>query len=111
MESKAIFKQVRIGPRKARRVADMVRGKDVQKALDILKFDRHMIAKDFGKLIKSAVSNAMQKGGVRPDTLYVKTIMVDQAAIMKRFMPRARGSASQIQKKLSHITVVLGERL
>lgn len=107
----ATFKSIKIGPRKARRVADMVRGKGVEKALDILRFDRHMIATDFSKLIKSAVANAMQKGGVRPDTLFVKTIMVNQATMMKRFMPRARGSASAIQKKLSHITVVLGERL
>lgn len=111
MESKATFKHVRIGPRKARRVVDMVRGKGVEQALDLLRFDKHAIAKDVGKLIKSAVSNAMQKGGVRPDTLFVKTIMVNQAAIMKRFMPRAKGSASAIQKKLSHITIVLGERL
>jgi len=111
VESKAIFKNVRIGPGKARRVVNMVRGKPVEKALDILRFDTHMIARDVGKLIKSAVSNAMQKGGVRPDTLFVKTITVDQAGIMKRFMPRARGSSSAIHKKLSHITVVLGEKL
>jgi large subunit ribosomal protein L22 len=111
VESKAIFKYVRGGPRKIRRVVDLVRGKSALKAIDILSFDRKMHAIDVLKLIKSAISNATQKGGVRPDTLYIKSIMVDQASIMKRVMPRARGSADTIHKKLSHITVVLVEKL
>ncbi len=111
MEAKAIVRQLRVGPRKARLVVNMVRGKKVQEALDILKFARKATALDVSKLIRSALANAMQKGGVRADSLYVKSIFVDQAGIMKRIMPRARGSASTIQKKLSHITVVLGEKL
>ena len=111
MEVKATFKFIRKGPRKLRWVVDQVRGKNVQDALDLLKFDRKNGAGDVGKLIRSAVANATQKGGVKVDALYVKRIMVDQAAIMKRFTPRARGSASAIQKKLSHITVVLEERI
>jgi len=111
MESTATFKYIRRGPRKLRSVVDMIRGKSVQEALDILKFDRKTGALDVSKLIQSAVANAGQKKGINVDLLYVKTIMVNQASIMKRFMPRARGSADQIQKKLSHMTVILDERV
>jgi large subunit ribosomal protein L22 len=107
MESTATFKHLRITPRKLRRVVDLVRGKPVQQALDILQFDRKAASTDIIKLLKSAVANANQKGGVRLDSLYVKTIMVNPGPIMKRFTPRARGSASAIQKKTSHVTVVL----
>ncbi|HBF13582.1 MAG TPA: 50S ribosomal protein L22 [Deltaproteobacteria bacterium] len=111
MEAKAKFTYIRQSPRKLRLVVDLVRGKGVQEALDCLKFQRKVGAVDVSKLIRSAVANALQKGGARADRLFVKTIMVDQAAIMKRFMPRAKGSASSIQKKLSHMTVVLDERI
>lgn len=111
MQSTATFKHIRIAPRKVRRVVDLVRGKNVQKALDLLRFERKMAARDVSKLIRSALANANQKGGVRLDSLIVKTIMVNQAGIMKRIMPRARGSASSIQKKMSHITVVLEEKI
>lgn len=111
MESKATFKYVRITPRKARLIADLVRGKNVQHALDLLQFSRKSAAVDMGKLIRSAVANANQKGGVRVETLYVKTVMVNGGPIMKRFMPRAKGSASAIQKKMSHLVVVLEEKV
>ena len=111
MEAKATFKNIRIAPRKMRLVVDHVRGKGVQEALDILQFNRKVAAKDVSKLLKSAVANASQKAGVRPDSLYVKSIMVGPGTIIKRFTPRARGSASAIQKKTSHITVVLDERI
>lgn len=111
MESKATFKYVRKGPRKVRRVVDLVRGKDVQAALDLLKFDKRSQARDVEKLIRSALANASTKGGVRVDTLYVKSIMVHQGPILKRWMPRARGAASPIHKKMSHMTVTLDERI
>lgn len=111
MEVTAKFKFIRRGPRKLRLVVDQVRGKPVQEALDLLKFDTKNGALEVSKLIRSAVANASQKGGVKLNSLYVKKIMVDQGAIMKRFTPRARGSASAIQKKMSHITVVLEERI
>lgn len=111
MESSATFKYVRTGPRKLRLVADHVRGRKVQTAIDILKFSTKRAALDLGKLIRSAVSNANQKGGGRVESLYVKKIYVNQGPILKRFMPRAKGSASPIQKKMSHVTVVLEEKI
>lgn len=107
MESQAKFKFVKGSPRKIRILADMVRGKRVQEALDILHFQRKAHAIDMSKLIRSALANALQKGGVRTDSLVVKKICVDQALIMKRISPRARGSASSIHKKMSHLSVTL----
>ena len=108
---KATFKYIRKGPRKLRPIVDLVRGVQVQKALDILKFQKQPPARDVGKLIRSAMANADRKGGINLDALYVKDIQVNQGPIMKRFMPRARGSASKIMKKMSHMTVVLGEKI
>ena len=92
-------------------VAHLVRGKDVQAALDLLKFQRRVSAKDVSKLIRSAAANATQKGGVRADRLYVKTIVVNQGPVLKRWSARARGSSSVIHKPMSHITVILDERI
>lgn len=111
MEVAAKFRYLRVTPRKLRLVADTVRGMNVQRALDNLQFHKRPIAIQVGKLIRSAVANANQKGGMRMDSLYVKQICVDQAAIMKRWTPRARGGSSQLQKKLSHIKVILDERI
>lgn len=111
MEASATFKYIRVGPRKLRRIVDQVRGQEVQKALDLLKFDRKPAARDVSKLIRSALANADQKGGFKLDALYIKKIQVDQGPILKRWIPRARGSASSIHKKMSHITVVLEEKI
>ncbi|MBX7148391.1 50S ribosomal protein L22 [bacterium] len=110
MEAQATFKNIRCTPRKLRLVVDQVRGKKVEDALNLLKFERKVISKDVAKLIRSAVANATQKGGVRADTLFVKKILVNPATIMKRIMPRARGSASSLYKRMSHIHVVVGDK-
>lgn len=110
MESKAIFRYIRRSPRKIRLVVHGLRGQKVQDALDKLNFARQAAARDVVKLIRSAVANATQKGGIRPDHLYIKSIYVDQGPVMKRWMPRARGSGAQILKKMSHITVVVGDK-
>lgn len=101
---------LRIAPRKVRLVADSIRGMPVQQALDQLLFSRGASAKKIGKLIRSAVANADKKGGVNLDLLVVRTITVDQGPTLRRFMTRARGSASRINKKTSHITVMLEEK-
>lgn len=111
MESSATFKYIRRAPQKIRLVVNQVRGKKVDLALSLLTFQKKFAARDVIKLIRSAVANASAKPGVRPDHLYIKKIMVDQASILKRFMPRAKGSSSRIEKKLSHMTVVLDERI
>lgn len=110
MESKAILKYVRIGTQKARIVADLVRGKNVNEAIKLLTYSDKKGAKIIKKLIESAVANAENKKVIDVDNLFVKTIMVDQGPAIKRFMPRAQGRAFEIRKKSSHINVVLDER-
>lgn len=110
MEVKANLKFVRIGTMKARLVADAVRGKNVNEALKTLAFMEKKGAGIIKKLIESGVANAEQKKVIDVDNLYVKTILVDQGPSLKRFMPRAKGSASSIAKKMSHISVVLSEQ-
>ncbi len=99
-----------MGPRKIRLIADVVKGQPVQVALDNLRYMSRTAARPLYKLIRSAVSNADQKEGVDVDTLFIKTIMVDQGPTMKRWLPRARGRANRILKRTSHVTVVLDER-
>ena len=110
MEATAKLSFVRLSPQKARLVIDMVRGKGVQEALNILKFSPQRAAELVAKLVSSAVANAEQKGVNDVDRLFVKTIFVDQGPVLRRFMPKGRGSASRIRKPTSHITVVLGEQ-
>lgn len=107
---RAKISHLRVAPRKARLVCDLVRGKKVDQALDILRFTKRGCSRDILKLIQSAVANANYKGGVDVDNLYVHRITVDQATILKRSLPRARGMATPIQKKTSHITVILSEK-
>jgi large subunit ribosomal protein L22 len=111
MESKAHLRHLRMSPRKVAVVADLVRGKPVGAALNILKFTPRAAAKPVAKLIQSAVANAtdLSKGQVDVDRLVVQAISVDQGPTAKRFMPRAMGRATQIRKKTSHIHVVLSD--
>jgi len=109
MEIKATLKYLRSTARKTRLVVDMVRGKKVEEAINILNFSPRKAALPVAKLIHSAVANAEEKGEVDVDTLYVKKIFVDEGPTMKRFMPRAMGRATKINKRTSHITVVLDE--
>ncbi len=107
METQAKLRNVRLSPRKARLVVDLVRGKGIQDAMNILQFSPQKTAPILSKLLKSAVANAEQKGVSDVDSLFVKAVTVDQGPVLKRFMPRAQGRASRIRKPTSHITVVL----
>jgi large subunit ribosomal protein L22 len=112
MESKAVLRLARVSPRKARLVANLVRGREVGDALEVLTFTRKKSAKLIKDLIESAVANAEHKAGrdnvtLDIDDLYIKTIHVDQGPTLRRFRPRARGMATPILKKTAHITVVL----
>ncbi len=104
---KAILKNYRQSPRKVRLIADLVRGKKVSEALAVLKFAEKRAAEPFAKVIQSAQANAIQ-AGADADKLFIKKVTVDQAATLKRFRARARGSASRINKRSSHIAVELG---
>jgi large subunit ribosomal protein L22 len=110
MEVKARLKHAKVSAQKARLVADLVRGKDVNDALRALTFLNKKSSGLIKKLIESAVANAGQKQVIDVDNLFVKTITVDQGPVMKRYMPRAQGRATEIRKKMSHINVVLDER-
>ena len=110
MEASAKLKFARLSPQKTRLVVDMVRGKAVQEALNILKFSPQRPADVVAKLVRSAVANAEQKGVADVDRLFVKAVYVDQGPALKRFMPRAQGRATRIRKPTSHITVVLDEK-
>jgi large subunit ribosomal protein L22 len=104
---KAILKNYRQAPRKVRLLADLVRGKKVADALATLQFVDKRAAQPFAKVIASAVANAKGQGA-SVDNLKIKTVRVEKGMVMKRFMPRARGSASRINKRNSHIIVELG---
>ena len=111
MEVSAKVSFIRITPRKMGLLADEVRGKGINEALTYLRFSpRKRTAGVLYTLLKSAVSNADQKGTVDVDTLFVKTILVGQGTTLKRFRPRAKGSAFRINKKTSHVSVTLAER-
>ncbi len=110
MEAKALARQIRISPQKARLVANLIRGKSVDSALNTLRFMPKKGARILRKVIESALANASQNESIDVDTLYVKTIFIDGGPMLKRIMPRAQGRASRILKRSSHITVVLDEQ-
>jgi len=109
MQAKLSF--IRITPRKVGLLADEIRGKGINEAMTYLRFSpRKRTATLLSNLLKSAAANAGQKGTVDVDTLFVKQILVGQGPTLKRFRPRAKGSAFKINKKTSHISVTLAER-
>lgn len=110
MSKRATLKHLRIAPRKVRSVALAIRGIPVGKAMDYLRFSKRSAAKPLAKLLKSAVMNASQEKGVDIDNLYVKELLVDGGPVMKRWMPRARGSATRLLKRTSHVSITLGEK-
>lgn len=107
---KAILRNYRQSPRKVRLIADLIRGKEVARAIPVL----HTVAKraslPIRKLLESAVANATNNDGAKPETLIVKEIRVDEGPTMKRIRPRARGAAFPIRKRTSHIMITLGEK-
>ncbi len=111
MDVTAKLRYTRTTPQKARLVADMIRGKNVNEAMNLLVFTRKKAAGIFQKLLKSAIANAEENHKVVDvDDLYIKTVYVDPGAIMKRQLTRARGMANLLMKRTSHITLVLNEK-
>lgn len=105
---KATLDTYRQSPRKVRLLVDLIRGKKVADALTRLQFADKRAAPIVSKLLRSAVANATNSTAVSVDDLFVKEAMVDKGVTMKRIMPRARGSAARINKRTSHIKIVLG---
>ena len=109
MEVKAKISYLRIAPRKVRLVVDLIRGKNVERAEDILNFTTKKASLPIIKLLKQALANAKNNFQLDPANLYISKIFVDEGPKFKRWRARARGQAYEIQKKTSHITIILGE--
>lgn len=108
--AKAVLRDARISPRKLRLVADSIRGKQVELALNILGITPKKGARLTEKVLKSAIANAHDKSGIDIDSLWITRIYVDMGQTLKRFMPRAQGRATPIKKRSSHIVVEVGAR-
>lgn len=109
-QAKAIAKSIRIAPRKVGLVVDLIRGKDVGEAVSILKNTQRGASSAVEKVLMSAVANAEHNYDMDVEGLYVAAAYVDEAATLKRFRPRAQGRASAINKRASHITVIVSEK-
>jgi large subunit ribosomal protein L22 len=109
MEAMARARYLRMSPRKARLVVDMIRGKGVNEALSILDLCPKKPARLVAKVVRSAVANATQQKGLDVDDLYISEIRVDPGPMLKRWRPRAMGRATMIRRRTSHVTVVLEE--
>ncbi|MEN2806099.1 50S ribosomal protein L22 [Mannheimia haemolytica] len=110
METIAKHRYARTSAQKARLVADLIRGKKVSVALEILTFTNKKAATLVKKVLESAIANAEHNDGADVDDLKVAKIFVDEGPSMKRVMPRAKGRAARILKRTSHITVVVSDR-
>jgi len=106
----AVGRFVRVTPMKARRVVDMVRGQGVDEALAVLRFAPQAAAESVYKVLESAVANAETTEGLDRSTLVVSRAQVDEGPMLKRFRPRAQGRAARINKRTSHITLVVQPR-
>jgi large subunit ribosomal protein L22 len=107
VEGRATLRYVRVSPRKARRVVDLIRGRHVEEARRILRFSPLGASRDVAKLLESAVANAERTPGVVAQNLVVERAWVDEGPTLKRWRPRAYGRATRIRKRTSHITVVV----
>lgn len=109
-EAKAIARTVRIAPRKVRLVVDLIRGKQVGEAIAILKHTPKAASPVVEKVLNSAIANAEHNYDLDVNNLVVSKVFVDEGATLKRFRPRAQGRASAINKRTSHITLVVSEK-
>jgi len=109
-EGRASLKNVRVSSGKVKLLCDLIKGKSIQEAFAIVKNTPKAASSTLFKLLKSAEANAVNNNGLDSDALYVAEAFASQGTTMKRFMPRARGSADRILKRSSHITVVVKER-
>ncbi|MDO7788920.1 50S ribosomal protein L22 [Desulforamulus aquiferis] len=110
MEAKAIAKFIRVSPRKARMVVDLIRGKKLEEALAILRYTPNKATEAVTKAVKSAAANAEHNYEMDKDELIISQIYVDQGPTLKRFQPRAMGRADVMRRKTSHITVVVSDK-
>jgi large subunit ribosomal protein L22 len=109
LEAKAVEKFIRISPRKLRYVADAIRAKRVDDAVDLLTFTTKKAALIIRKAVQSAAANATENHKMNEDDLVVEKIFINEGPILKRFRPRARGRATKIRKRTSHLTVIVSD--
>jgi large subunit ribosomal protein L22 len=109
METQAVLRGARLSAQKGRLIADMIRGKSVAEALDILAYTPKKGADLVKKVLESAIANAEHNNGADVDELSVSTVFVDEGMTMKRIRPRAKGRADRILKRSCHITVKVAE--
>ncbi len=109
MEAKAVEKFIRISPRKLRYVADAIRAKRVDDAVDLLTFTTKKAALIIRKAVQSAAANATENHKMNEDDLVVEKIFINEGPMLKRFRPRARGRATKIRKRTSHLTVIVSD--
>lgn len=112
MEAKAVAKYIRMSPRKIRRVADLVRGKQVGEALNILHFTRKAASEPLEKTLRSAIANMLNLEGsskVDPEELYVKEVRIDEGVTLRRFRAASMGRAVRIRKRTSHILIKVAQ--
>lgn len=115
MEAKAQARFVRVTPQKARRVVDIIRGKQADEAISVLQYAPQSAAVTVRKIVESAIANARVKADqesvpFNEDDMVISRVFVDEGPTLKRFRPRAQGRATQILKRTSHITVIVAER-
>ena len=110
MEAKAVAKYERISPRKARQVIDLIRGKEIGEALGILKNTPKKAAGMIEKVVNSAVANAEHNHEMFVDELYISEAFADEGPTLKRIRPRAMGQASPINKRTTHITIIVSDQ-
>ena len=108
-EARAVARHVRVTPQKARRVVDLIRGKNATDAVSILRFAPQGAAEPIRKVLESAIANAEHNDGADIDELKVKTIYVEQGAVLKRFTARAKGRGNRIVKPTCHVFVTVGD--
>ncbi len=110
VQVRAVARYIRTSPRKLRLVAALIRGKSAQDAWNILEFTPKRAAEPLKKVLESAIANARHNNDLEPESLDVYTVMIDEGPTLKRFTPRARGRASAIKKRTSHITVIVAPK-
>ncbi len=108
---KAVLRKVRVSPQKLNIVASMIRGMNAQKALGVLLFSKKRIANDVRKTLMSAIANAQNNNGLKPESLFVKEAYVGYSLKLRRFHPRGRGRGGVVTKPFSHLTIVVEERV
>src|SRR4030065_483110 len=110
MEATAILRTVRLSPQKGRLLADMIRGRPVERALEILQFNTRRSAKRVKKVLESAIANAEHNQGADIDELCVHSVQIDAGPMLKRFHARAKGRGVRILKRTSHITITVSDK-